>query len=113
MSASSSIQPRRGLRERFLDIINLRPEEQERTFLMFAFYTATSMGILWLEVSSAALFLGEYGAASLPWIYIFSAGVGLGLSVVYSWLQRWVPLRWVIVLIALLMAVPILFFGGG
>lgn len=113
MSASSSIQPRRGLRERFLDIINLRPEEQERTFLMFAFYTATSMGILWLEVSSAALFLGEYGAASLPWIYIFSAGVGLGLSVVYSWLQRWVPLRWVIVLIALLMAVPILFFRWG
>jgi hypothetical protein len=42
-----------------LRIINLRPNEAKRTFLMFAFYTATSMGILWLEVSSAALFLDD------------------------------------------------------
>ena len=113
MTISSPVQNRRGLRERLLDIINLRPDEQERTLLMFAFYTATSMGILWLEVSSAALFLGEYGAARLPWIYIFSAGVGLGMSVVYSWLQRILPLRWVIVLIALLMALPIPLFRWG
>ena len=38
--------------------LNLRPEESGRTFLMFAFYTLTSVGILWLEVSVAALFLG-------------------------------------------------------
>ena len=99
--------------KRLLNLINLRPGEEERTLLMFAFYTATSMGILWLEVSSAALFLGEYGATMLPWIYIFSAGVGLGLSVVYSWLQRVFPLRWVIVIIALLMALPILLFRWG
>jgi hypothetical protein len=91
MSLSGPVQEIQSLRGRFLDLINLRPGEEERTLLMFAFYTATSMGILWLEVSSAALFLGAYGAASLPWIYIFSAGVGLGLSVVYSWLQRLFP----------------------
>ncbi len=96
-----------------LHIINLRPSEVERTLLMFAFYTATSMGILWLEVSSAALFLDRYGAASLPWIYICSAGVGFSLSFVYSWLQRLLPLRWVIVLIAVLMSVPILLFRWG
>ena len=114
MSVSSiPVQNRRGLRERFLNVINLRPDEQERTLLMFAFYTATSMGILWLEVSSAALFLDKYGASQLPWIYIFSAGVGLGMSVVYSWLQRLFPLRWVIVLISLLMTLPILLFRWG
>ncbi len=113
MSLSGPIQEVQSLRSRFLNLINLRPGEEERTLLMFASYTATSMGILWLEVSSAALFLGEYGAASLPWIYIFSAGVGLGLSVVYSWLQRLFPLRRVIVIIALLMAVPILGFRWG
>ncbi|MBE7382661.1 MAG: HEAT repeat domain-containing protein [Leptolyngbya sp. SIO1E4] len=96
-----------------LRLINLRPNEAERTLLMFAFYTATSMGILWLEVSSAALFLDEYGASSLPWIYIFSAGVGFSLSFVYSWMQRIFPLRWVIVLIAVLMALPILLFRWG
>jgi hypothetical protein len=96
-----------------LNLINLRPGEEERTLLMFAFYTATSMGILWLEVSSAALFLGEYGAATLPLIYIFSAAIGLGLSGVYSWLQKLFPLRWVIVMIALLMALPILLFRWG
>lgn len=96
-----------------LHIINLRPSEVERTLLMFAFYTATSMGILWLEVSSAALFLDEYGASSLPWIYIFSAGVGFSLSFVYSWMQRFLPLRWVIVIIAVVMSIPILLFRWG
>ena len=99
--------------QQLLRIINLRPNESERTLLMFAFYTATSMGILWLEVSSAALFLGEYGATSLPWIYIFSAGVGFSLSFIYSWMQQLFPLRRVIVLIAILMAVPILLFRWG
>ena len=114
MSVSSiPVQNRQRLRERFLNLINLRPDEQGRTLLMFAFYTATSMGIVWLEVSSAELFLGKYGAARLPWIYIFSAGVGLGMSVLYSWLQRVFPLRWVIVLISLLMALPILVFFWG
>ena len=96
-----------------LQIINLRPEEAKRTLLMFAFYTAMSMGILWLEVSSAALFLREYGAKSLPWIYIFSAVVGFSLSFIYSWLQRFLPLRRVIVLIALLMALPLVLFRLG
>jgi HEAT repeat protein len=113
MRLASIDRPPQIWQKRLYSLINLRPEEGERTLLMFAFYTATSMGILWLEVSSAALFLGEYGAATLPWIYIFSAGVGLGLSGIYSWLQRLFPLRWVIVIIALLMAAPILLFRWG
>ncbi|MGF1567815.1 MAG: MFS transporter [Nodosilinea sp.] len=113
MSVSSPVQDGQTWKGRWLELINLRPGEEERTLLMFAFYTTTSMGIVWLEVSSAALFLDAYGAANLPWIYIFSAGVGLGLSVVYSWLQRLFPLRRVIVIIALLMAVPILAFRWG
>lgn len=99
--------------QKLLHIINLRPNETERTFLMFMFYTATSMGILWLEVISAALFLDKYGPDSLPWIYIFSAGVGFGLSFVYSWLQKFLPLRRVIVVIAVLIAVPVLLFRWG
>ena len=39
--------------------------------------------------------------------------MGLGLSGVYSWLQKLFPLRWVIVMIALLMAFPILLFRWG
>ncbi|MFM7530406.1 MAG: MFS transporter, partial [Nodosilinea sp.] len=108
VSVSNPGPQRRHWRQRLLELINLRPEEQERTWLMFAAYTSTSMGILWLEVSSAALFLGQYGAAKLPWIYMFSALVGLGLSLVYSWLQRLLPLRQALVAMALLMAMPIL-----
>jgi HEAT repeat protein len=80
---------------------------------MFAFYTATSIGILWLEVSAAALFLGEYGADSLPWIYIASAGIGTGLGFVYSLMQKFLPLRRVIVIIAVLMAMPLFIFRLG
>lgn len=112
-STQTALPPLPNWQQNLLRIINLRPNEAERTFLMFVFYTATSMGILWLEVSSAALFLDEYGPDSLPWIYIFSAGVGFGLSFVYSWLQKFLPLRRVIVVIAVLTAVPILFFRWG
>ncbi|MBD0336352.1 MAG: HEAT repeat domain-containing protein [Cyanobacteria bacterium Co-bin13] len=113
MRSQGAAQTKPPLIHRLLELINLRPGEGERTLLMFAFYTTTSMGILWLEVSSAALFLGEYGAAILPWIYLFSAAVGFSLNTIYSWLQRVLPLRWVIVLIALLMALPILLFRWG
>lgn len=102
-----------SLKRRLLRWLNLRPEESERTFLMFAFYTMTSVGILWLEVSVAALFLGEYGAASLPWIYIASAGIGTGIGVVYSWMQRFLPVHRVLVLTSVLMALPLFLFRLG
>ncbi|MEM1253839.1 MAG: MFS transporter [Cyanobacteria bacterium P01_H01_bin.21] len=93
--------------------LNLRAEEGHRTLLMFAFYTLMSMGIMWLEVSSAALFLDEYGSNKLPLVYIFTAVVGASLGSVYSWLQRLMPLRQVIVLIALMMTLPIFLFRIG
>ncbi|MBW4496420.1 MAG: HEAT repeat domain-containing protein [Oscillatoria princeps RMCB-10] len=96
-----------------LQWVNLRPEEAERTFLMFAFYTATSVGVLWLEASTVGLFLEEYGADQLPWIYISGAVIGSALGGLYTWLQQILPLRRVIVLIALIMAAPLLLFLGG
>lgn len=94
-------------------VLNLRTGEGYRTLLLFVFYTFMSMGIMWLEVSSAALFLDEYGADWLPLIYIFTALVGVSLGSIYSWLQRLMPLRQVIVLIALLMTLPIFLFRIG
>ncbi len=106
-------RPKQLSKRRLLDWLNLRPEESERTFLMFAYYTVTSIGILWLEVSVAALFLDEYGAESLPWIYIVSAGIGTMLGSFYSLLQKFLPLRRVIVIIAVLMALPLPLFRLG
>ena len=98
---------------RWLKALNLRPEEAQRTLLLLAFYTLMSMGILWLEVSSAALFLEEYGAGSLPLIYLFSGLVGASLNTIYSGLQRLLPLRFAIVLIAVMMTLPMLAFRVG
>ena len=94
-----------------LRVLNIRPEESGRAFLMFLFYTLTSVGILWLEVSAAALFLGKYGAASLPWIYIASAAIGSVIGFAYSGLQKILPLRWVLVLTAGLIGLPLFLFG--
>ncbi|MEX0270069.1 Npt1/Npt2 family nucleotide transporter [Leptolyngbyaceae cyanobacterium UHCC 1019] len=102
-----------GWKQPLLQGFNLRAEEAERTFLMFAFYAATSIGLVWLEAITADLFLSEYKAEGLPWIYIASAGIGSGLSFVYSQLQKALPLRRVIVIIALLMAAPLLLFWLG
>ncbi|MEB3884439.1 HEAT repeat domain-containing protein [Lyngbya sp. CCY1209] len=93
--------------------LNLRPEEVERTLLMFAVYTFSSVGLIWLELSTVGLFLDEYGADKLPWIYIASAGIGSSLGVVYSRLQTFLPLRRVIVVILLLMAIPLFLFRFG
>jgi HEAT repeat protein len=102
------------LGQKLLRWVNLRTEESERTFLMLAFYTTTSIGLVWLEAITVALFLDAYSAEEgLPWIYIASAGIGSGLGFLYSQLQRVLPLRRVIVFTALLMAAPLLLFWLG
>ncbi|WP_066378749.1 MULTISPECIES: hypothetical protein [unclassified Anabaena] len=89
--------------------VNLRPEEGERTGMLFAFYTTVSVGLRWAEDSTVALFLDEYGAGPLPWMYIASAGMGMALVFLYSWLQKIFPLRWVVVAIAPCMVMPLIF----
>ncbi len=106
-------QRRPTLKRRILSWLNLRTDEAKRTFLMFAFYTVSSVGMLWFEVSTSALFINEYGANALPWIYLASAGIGVGLGVLYSWLQKVLPLRRVIVVIAILMGLPLILFWIG
>lgn len=98
---------------KILQWVNLRPEEGERTLLMFAFYTATSAGLLWFEYSAVALFLEKYGAEWLPAIYIASALMCSGLGFLYSWLSKILPMQSVLVGIALLAAVPLLLFRFG
>ena len=104
---------RSGWGQGFLRWVNLRPEESERTLLMFAFYTTTSVGLLWLETSATALFLKQYGAELLPVIYIASSGLGSGLGFFYSRLQKTLPLRSVLVAIAILMGLPLFLFRVG
>ncbi|MBD2082424.1 HEAT repeat domain-containing protein [Leptolyngbya sp. FACHB-17] len=97
----------------FLRWINLRSGEGNRTFWMFAFYTFTSTGLMWLEACSVEMFLAQFGAANLPLIYIVSAVIKIGLGWLYSELQRYLPLRMVIVAIALLLASPLPIFSLG
>ncbi len=97
----------KGHLSRLLQWVNLRPEEGERTWMMFAFYMTVSVGLRWAEDSTIALFLEQYGATQLPWIYIASAVLGSNLVFLYSWLQKIFPLRWVIVAIIPLMVTPL------
>ncbi|MCY7277941.1 MAG: HEAT repeat domain-containing protein, partial [Phormidesmis sp. CAN_BIN44] len=80
---------------------------------MFTFYTITSIGLMWLEASAVGLFLEQFGADALPKIYIASSVISVGLGFLYSWMQRFLPLRRVIVLIALLMTLPLILFYCG
>lgn len=99
---------RETLGDKLLRWVNLREGEGKRTFSMFAFYTATSAGQVWLEACAIDLFLSQFGASQLPLIYVAGSGIRVGLGIFYSWLQRVLPLRWVIVLIAFLMPLPML-----
>jgi ATP/ADP translocase/HEAT repeat protein len=102
-----------GVRQGVLRSLNLRSEEVERTVLMFLVYTLTSVGLIWLELSTVGLFLDEYGADKMPWIYIASAFIGSGLGFVYSWMQKILPLRRVIVIVLAMMSVPLFMFRFG
>jgi HEAT repeat protein len=113
MVSTPSSPEKAGFGYQFLRWINLREGEGNRTFLMFAFYASTSSGLVWLEACSVDLFLGEFGAANLPFIYIVSSAIKIGLGLLYSWMQRFLPLRWVIVIIALLIAAPLPLFWAG
>ena len=111
------LQPRARVQgdwvRKILQWVNLRPEEGERTLLMLAFYTATSVGLLWFEYSAVALFLGKYSAQWLPAIYIASALMCSGLGVLYSRLSSALPMRSVLIVIALVAALPLLLFRFG
>lgn len=102
-----------GLLSRILPLVNLRPEESHRTWLLFAAYTLTSIGLRWSEDTTVALFLDKYGAKWLPFIYIASALMGTVLVFFYSWLQRTFPLRRVIAMIPPGMFVMMLIFRVG
>ncbi|XWK87573.1 MAG: MFS transporter [Phormidium sp.] len=103
----------RGWWRILLQGLNLRAEESERTLLMFAVYTTTSVGLLWLEATTVALFLEQYGSNKLPWIYMASAVMGSGLGILSTWMQRVLPLRRFVVLIGLISAIPLLLFRLG
>ncbi|MBE9186775.1 HEAT repeat domain-containing protein [Microcoleus sp. LEGE 07076] len=102
-----------GARQGVLRSLNLRSEELERTLLMFLVYTLTSVGLIWLELSTVGLFLDEFGADKLPWIYIASAFIGSSLGFVYSWLQKILPLRRTVVVVLGMMSVPLFLFRFG
>lgn len=99
--------------QKLLNWLNLRPEEGERTLLMFTVLTVTSVGMLWVEQTSIVLFLDSFGANSLPLIYISSAIIGSGLGFVYSWLQSNWPIQKVLVAVVVIMALPLLLFRIG
>ncbi|UNU23425.1 HEAT repeat domain-containing protein [Microcoleus vaginatus] len=102
-----------GVRQGVLRSLNLRSEEVERTVLMFLIYTLTSVGLIWLELSTVGLFLDEFGADKMPWIYIASAFIGSGLGFVYSWLQKILPLRRTVVVVLGMMSIPLFLFRFG
>jgi HEAT repeat protein len=98
---------------RFLQSVNLRPEEVERTGLMFSYYVVFSVGMTCLEASTVALFLEKCGIEYLPWISIAIAVMGTFLGTIYSRVQQIFPLRWVVVVAPLTMAILLLVFRLG
>ncbi|MDJ0617927.1 MAG: MFS transporter [Calothrix sp. MO_192.B10] len=96
--------------KQILQWVNLRPEESERTFLLFVAYTLICVGLRWAERSTEAQLVYQSGVDYLPRFYMASAVIGSGLVFFYSWLQRIFPLRSLIVALAPMMVVPLLLF---
>jgi ATP/ADP translocase/HEAT repeat protein len=112
-SPSQSRQKLNPVAQQILKWVNLRPEEAERTLFMFLFYACISIGAIWLEATSAALFLGEYSVQALTLVYMATAAIVTTLGIIYSWLQRHLPLRMVMLGVSVLLALPLLGFWYG
>lgn len=112
MAISRDLQ-RDNLLAQTLRFMNLRAEESLRTFWMFLSYAATSIGVLWLEATASALFLEHFSADNLPFIYLSSTLLSIFLGFIYGLMQAIIPLRWVIVSVSLLMAIPVFLFQRG
>jgi HEAT repeat protein/ATP/ADP translocase len=112
MNAASGRAPE-PLSRRILRTLNLRPEEVERTILMFLFNATVFVGGVWLEGISDSLVLSEFSVETLTWAYMAIAVVVSILGVFYSWLQRILPLRMVMVGMGFLVALPVFGFWIG
>ena len=113
MDANYQVTAKNNFFNGLLRWLNLRPEESERTWLMFAFYTFTTIGLSWLDNSTAGLFLEQYGADKLPLVYIGNAVIGASLGFAYSWVQRTISLRQVMVGTPMFIALPLVMFWAG
>ncbi|MEM9770212.1 MAG: Npt1/Npt2 family nucleotide transporter [Cyanobacteria bacterium P01_D01_bin.73] len=80
---------------------------------MFAFYTFTTIGLSWLDNSTAGLFLDKFGADKLPFVYVGNALIGATLGFAYSWVQRTISLRRVMVATPMAIALPLVLFRFG
>jgi hypothetical protein len=92
--------------------INLREEESGRTFWLFGFVVLFAIGTTWFEAASVALFLGEHGAAALPWVYIATALLGTVVGAIVTALERLLSPRMLLIGMPLLMALPLLGLWG-
>jgi HEAT repeat protein len=88
--------------------INLRAEESGRTVWLFGFVVLFAIGTTWFEAGSVALFLGEHGAAALPWVYMATAVLGSAVGAILTALERWLPPRVLLIGMPLLMTLPLL-----
>ncbi|AFZ01882.1 MFS transporter [Calothrix sp. PCC 6303] len=107
MTQNQELALHHRIQTKLLASLNLRSEESDRTWLMLAFYTLTSIGLRWAEDSTVAMFIDQYGSRWLPWIYIASAMLGMLLVFLYSRLQKLFSLRWVIAFLAPCMLLPL------
>ena len=87
------------------------PKQKSELYLCLLFFSVTSVGMLWLEQTTVALFLAPapegFGVKWLPLVYMASAFIRSGLVFFYSWLQKNWPLPKVLMAAVLLMALPL------
>ena len=112
MHAASSQAPE-SISRKILRTLNLRPEEVERTVLMFLFNASVFVGGVWLEGISDSLVLSTFSVETLTWAYMAIAVVVSIMGVFYSWLQRILPLRTVMLGMGFLVALPVFGFWLG
>ncbi len=97
---------------RFTHFLGVRAGEHERFALLFAHSLFNGVCTAFLFSSAYALFLDRYDAQDLPWAYIASAVAGYAVVAVFSWLERQLPFKRLLIYQLYFVLVFILTFWG-
>lgn len=82
-----------SFQHRLLATLNVRQEEARAVQWLFLHHFLQGFGEALFFTVASALFLAQFAAAKLPWVFLTAAGVLLVVGRLYAWLEHRLPVR--------------------
>ncbi len=113
MLNESSLQVSKNRLSTLTKAIGIHPGEGLPTALLFGQAFGLGMMMFTLFTAANALFLTEFGAEAMPYVYIVAAVVNVSVGLIFTWLQRHLSFSRLLISTLVFLVVTILFLRLG